>query len=99
MPATRSAAPTNALNVRIAADFVGRSQRRHRTVPSRTHILGIARENSGPERRRLRLPGLLALGELGSRQIHIHRTLVGVDSDDVAVLEQPDRTALHRLGP
>src|SRR5215469_14813810 len=63
------------------------------------HRLGVA-----PERPRLvvmaaRLPRLAALGQLALAEIDLERALLGVEADDVAVLQQADRAAHRRLRP
>src|SRR5262249_52094387 len=60
-------------------------------------LLGIAhRLGVAPERPRLvvmaaRLPGLAALGQFGLAEIDLERALLGVEADDVTVLQQADR--------
>src|SRR5579885_1345738 len=67
-------------------------------------FLGVAHGRSiAPERAGLivvaaRLPGLAALGELAVAEVDGERALLGVQADDVAVLQEPDRPADGRLG-
>src|SRR4029077_14265188 len=59
----------------------------------------VAPEDTRAEGLGARLPGLALLGELGLAQLDVDRARFGVDSDHVAVLEQPDRPTDRRLGP
>src|SRR6185369_8348594 len=46
-----------------------------------------------------RLPGLAALGQFLVAKIDLQRALLGVEADDIAILDQPDRPADRRFRP
>src|SRR5499427_606114 len=86
-------------NVRIALFLTGPARMRHRAVNGGTHLLGVLPQIAGAVIVLARLPLRLALGEFLGGQFHVQRTLHRVDLDDIAVADQPDRTADRRLGP
>src|SRR5215472_18674760 len=62
-----------------------------------THGLGIAPERARLEIVAARLPVLLALDELRVRELDRDRAFVCVNRDDVAIHQEPDRSAHRRL--
>src|SRR5688572_2808830 len=72
---------------------------RYRALGGRADGLGVFPDRAGLVVVGAGLPGLAALLQLGLGQAHIERALVGVDVDDVAVLDQADRAADRRLRP
>src|SRR5262249_41239141 len=89
--------------LRIAADAAAlhlfrrflprRSRMRDRAVARRGNRLAIAPDRARLVLRRPWLPGGLALGQFLIGQLDRDRALVGIDLDDVAVLQQGDRPA------
>src|SRR5262245_51693678 len=71
---------------------------RHRAGASRRHRLAVAPDRAGLILRGARLPRRLALRQLFVRQLDLDQAPVGVDLDDVAVLQEADRAADGRLG-
>src|SRR5476649_130780 len=87
------------LNIRVAAYFLVGARCRQSTVARRTDILGITRQRTGLEARRLGPERLAALRQFGVRQFHIHDALFGIDHYDVAVLDQTDGPHVGSLRP
>src|SRR5690242_12767395 len=57
------------LDIRIALFLLRPAGMGHRATDGRSNLLGVLPQNPGPEARRRRLPGLLAFGEFGGRQL------------------------------
>src|SRR5262245_1575271 len=72
---------------------------RHRPLPRRPDILRVTPQRASliiiPARR----PRLAALGEHVGWNIEVDRPRLGVDPDEIAILDQRDRSALGRFRP
>src|SRR5256885_1987253 len=98
-PSARPIRPrlTTTLNVRIAR-FLGRpAGMGHGAVARGPDLLGVFPQISGGEFGAARPPGFCPRIELGFRQLDVEDTFVGIEHDDIAVEQQPDRTADHGL--
>src|SRR5690242_14137855 len=96
-PAPRSATRRRQSNVRIAL-FLGRAAGMgDRAVDGGAHLLGVFPQVTRAVVVFARLPLALALGQFVGGQLHVERSLHGIDLDDVAVADQPDRAADRRF--
>src|SRR3989344_2224919 len=62
------------------------------------YILDVFPERAARGLVRRHLPGGLAFGDFRRADLHVERVLLGIDSDDIAVSDQRNRSALLRLG-
>src|SRR5580693_4034948 len=88
-----------ALGIRIARLLGTAARMGHRAITRRPDLLGVFPQIARPIFLGARLPGLGAGGELGVAQLDVQRALLGIELDDVAVANEPDRTAHGGLGP
>src|SRR5258707_7312422 len=70
----------------------------HGTLHYRANLVGVFRKITGSALGLLRLPGLPTVVELGLGQLYIDRALCRIELDDIAILQQGDRTTDRRLG-
>src|SRR3974390_2856598 len=95
-----SAAPRKVSTVRITL-FLGRAARMgHRAFDGRPDLFGGFSQIPGCARWVLPgLPSLSALRQFHVGQLHIQNSAHGIDLNDVAVTDKPDRTAHRGFGP
>src|SRR5688500_12799880 len=74
-----------------------RTRMRHRAGARRRDRLAVAPDRAGLVLREARLPRGLALRQLVVRQLDLDRALVSVDLDDIAILQQANRSADRRF--
>src|SRR5262245_13536605 len=86
-------------DVRIALLFCQPARMRHGARHRRTHLLGVLPQVTRSELFFRRLPLRLAADQLLVRQVYRYRAGFGVEGDDVAILQEPDRAADRCLGP
>src|SRR3984893_13876966 len=85
--------PRFASDIRIAPLLALATRMGNGAIARVAHLVRVLPEITGPEQLRPRLPCRPALAELGGGELHTERALVGVELDDVAVLEKRDRPA------
>src|SRR5438552_8368894 len=87
------------LNVRIAR-FLGRpAGMGHGAVARGPDLLGVFPQISGGEFGTSRLPGFCPRIELCFRQLDVEDAFIGIEHDEVTIVQQPDRTADRGLRP
>src|SRR5262245_9694783 len=86
-------------DIRIGPDLLGATRVRHGTAARIADLLGVFPQITRGEIHLARRPGGAALVELGLVELNLERALLGVDRDDVAVAQQPDRAAHGRFRP
>src|SRR5690348_8222906 len=94
-PETRTAKWS--LNVGVTAHFFLGARCCHSAVARRPDIPREARERPCSKLWRLWFPSALAFSELGVAELNTDRSALRVDRNDVAVLQQADRTRLCRF--
>src|SRR5262245_54179436 len=95
--ATVTPTQTARSQVRIAL-FLSRSTRMgDRAAHGRSHLLGVFPQIAGAVLVLPRLPFLLAARQFGCVQVHIDGAGHCIDGDDVAVAQEPDRSAEDRF--
>src|SRR5438552_4479710 len=100
-PSARPIRPrlTTTLDVRIAR-FLGRpAGMGHCALARGPDLLGVFPQISGREFGLARLPGFCPRIELCFRQLDVEDAFVGIEHDDVAIAQRPDRTADRGLRP
>src|SRR5215472_9327278 len=98
-PTVNSATVMTCSDIRIGPGLCSRARMCHGAVARRADLLGVFPQIAGRELGLSRLPALPALVELGLAQRDVEDALLGVDLDDVAVADEPDRAAGRRLRP
>src|SRR6185436_6643894 len=102
-PATGAAPNINArmirLDVRIALSFVRTARMGHSPSHRRPNLLGIFPQRTRRVVSLSRLPFGSTFGEFGVGQLYVKSPDVGVDLDNVAILQQGDRAPYGRLRP
>src|SRR5580693_8861461 len=88
-----------ALGIRITRLLGTAARMGHRAIARRSDLLGVFPQIAGRIFLGARLPGFGAGRELGVAQLDVQRALFGIELDDVAVTDQPDRTAHGGLRP
>src|SRR4029079_4659898 len=96
-PAPTSATRKRPSNVRITLFLARAAGMGDRAVDGGPHLLRVFPQITRAVFAFARLPLALALGKLVGGQLHVERSLHGIDLDDVAVTDQPDRAADRRL--
>src|ERR1700730_6181658 len=81
------------LGIRIARLLGTAARMGHCAIARRSDLLGVFPQIARRIFLGARLPGFGAGGKLGVAQLDVQRTLLGIELDDVAVSDQPDRTA------
>src|SRR6516165_11439676 len=84
------AATAMRLNVRIARRLGVRARVRDGAKTRRPDLLGVFPNIAGGELGRRRLPTRLACLELGMRELDLERAALGVEPNDIAVLDERD---------
>src|SRR6202043_1002126 len=90
---------TPALRIRITRLLGTAARMGHGAIARRPDLLGVFPQIARPIFLGPRLPGFGAGGELAVAQLDVQRTLLGIELDDVAVANEPDRAAHGSLGP
>src|SRR5580700_1788416 len=85
--------PMAALGIRITRLLGTAARMGHRAIARRSDLLGVFPQIAGRVFLRARLPVLGARGKLGVAQPDVQRALLGIELDDIAVADQPDRAA------
>src|ERR1700689_3662091 len=88
-----------ALGIRIARLLGTTARMGHRAIARRPDLLGVFPQIARPIFIGARLPGFGAGGEFGVAQLDVQRALFGIELDDVAVANEPDRAAHGGLRP
>src|SRR5580704_10612427 len=88
-----------ALGIRITRLLGSTARMGHRAIARRPDLLGVFPQIARAIFLGARLPGFGAGGKLGVAQLDVERALFGIELDDVAVANEPDRTAHGGLGP
>src|SRR3954466_3041374 len=87
------------LDVRIALFLVRTARMGHSPVHRRPNLLGIFPQRTRRVISLSRRPLGFTIGKFGVGQFHVKTTDLGVDLDDVTILQQRDRAADRRLRP
>src|SRR6478735_9631431 len=87
------------LDVRIALFLVRTARMGHSPIHRRPNLLGIFPQRTRRVVSLSRRPLGFTFGEFGVGQFYVKRTDLGVDLDNVAILQQGDRAAHGRLRP
>src|ERR1700682_128514 len=89
---------TAALDIRITRLLGTAARVGHRAVARRSHLLGVFPQIARCVFFGARLPGFGAGSKLGVAELDVERALLGIELDDVAVANEPDRAAHGGLG-
>src|ERR1700733_791800 len=87
-----------ALGIRITRLLGTAARMGHRAIARRPDLLGVFPQIAGPIFLGARLPGFGASGKLGVAQLDVQRALFGIELDDVAVANEPDRATHGGFG-
>src|SRR5580693_53817 len=87
-----------ALGIRITRLLGTTARMGHRAIARRSDLLGVFPQIARRVFLGARPPGFGAGGELGVAQLDVERSLFGIELDDVAVADEPDRAAHGSLG-
>src|SRR5580700_9370281 len=88
-----------ALGIRITRLLGTAARMGHRAIARRSDLLGVFPQIAGRVFLGARLPGFGAGGKLGVAELDVQRALFGIELDDVAVANEPDRAAHGGLRP
>src|SRR5271169_6574289 len=89
---------TAALGIRITRLLGTAARMGHRAIARRSDLLGVFPQIARRIFLGSRLPGLGAGRKLAVAQLDVQRALFGIELDDVAVANEPDRAAYGGLG-
>src|SRR5580692_3115376 len=87
-----------ALGIRITRLLGTAARMGHRAIARRPDLLGVFPQIARRVFLGARLPGFSAGDKLGIAQLDVQRALFGIELDDVAVANEPDRAAHGSLG-
>src|ERR1700689_424784 len=88
-----------ALRIRITRLLGTAARMGHRAIARRPDLLGVFPQIARPIFLGARLPGFGAGRKLGVAQLDVERALFGIELDDIAIANEPDRAAHGSLRP